>query len=145
MCSSDLNRAPALDGAYEVYLDGKKVADTDDTEYTFENLSIGKHTAGVIASYTSGKTEMSTVDFDVDYETGIQTAAVNEFRMSVDGRRLTVKGEHTAVKAFAADGAARDVTRIADGVYSLGSLPAGVCVITVETAGGTKTLKIVLR
>lgn len=143
--ANGINRAPALDGAYEVYLDGKKVTDTDDTEYTFENLSIGKHTAGVIASYTSGKTEMSTVDFDVNYETGIQTAVTNEFRMSVDGRRLTVTGEHSAVKAFAADGAARDVTRIADGVYSLGALPAGVCVITVETPGGQKTMKIVLR
>ncbi len=140
-----INRAPALEGAYEVYLDGKKVADTDDTEYLFESLATGKHTAGVIASYTSGKTEMSTIDFDVNYDTGILTDVTTEFRMSVDGRRLTVKGEHTAVKAFAADGAARDVARIADGVYSLGALPAGVCVITVETADGPKTLKIVLR
>lgn len=141
----NINRAPALDGAYEVYLDGVKVADTDDTEYVFENLANGKHTAGVIASYTSGKTEMSTIDFDVNYDTGIATAVTGEFRMSVDGRRLTVTGAHTGVKVFAADGAARDVTRIAEGVYSLGALPAGVCVISVETASGVKTMKVVIK
>lgn len=59
-------RMPSLDGAYEVYLDGELVANTDETQYYFDNLTAGKHTAGVIASYTSGKTAMSTIDFEVD-------------------------------------------------------------------------------
>ncbi len=59
-------RMPSLDGAYEVYLDGQLVANIDSTQYYFDNLTVGKHTAGVIASYTSGKTAMSTIDFEVD-------------------------------------------------------------------------------
>lgn len=140
-----ISRMPALEGAYEVYLDGNKVADTDDTEYLYENLTNGKHTAGVIASYTSGKTEMSTIDFNVSYDTGISVVASSEFRMSVDGRRLTIQGEHGAVKAFAANGAAGNVTRISDSVYSLATMSAGVCIITVDTANGQKTLKVVLK
>lgn len=67
-------RMPSLDGAYEVYLDGELVSNTDDTQYYFNNLTVGKHTAGVIASYTSGKTAMSTIDFEVD-AAGISSVA----------------------------------------------------------------------
>lgn len=48
------SRMPALDGAYEIYLDGNKVAQQDETEYEFTNLSAGTHTAGVRSAYTSG-------------------------------------------------------------------------------------------
>lgn len=65
-------RMPSLEGAYEVYLDGELVAHTDDTQYCFDGLTVGKHTAGVIASYTSGKTAMSTIDFEVD-ATGVSS------------------------------------------------------------------------
>ena len=57
-------RSPALEGLYEVYLDGQKVADTDDTEYVFRHVTPGYHIAGVLASYTSGKTLMSTIEFE---------------------------------------------------------------------------------
>lgn len=88
---------------------------------------------------------MSTIDFNVSYDTGISVVASSEFRMSVDGRRLTIQGEHGAVKAFAANGAAGNVTRISDSVYSLATMSAGVCIITVDTANGQKTLKVVLK
>lgn len=71
-------RMPSLDGAYEVYLDGKKVAQQDETEYKFTGLTPGKHTAGVIASYTSGDTEMSTIDFEVSPSDGISTISVSD-------------------------------------------------------------------
>ena len=59
-------RAPSLDGAYKVYLDGELVEQVDDRQYLFEGLASGEHTAGVIASYTSGDTEMSTIIFQVE-------------------------------------------------------------------------------
>ena len=59
-------KAPSLSGAYEVYLDGMKVEDTDETTHLFTGLSNGQHVAGVKASYTSGVTEMSTVTFDIN-------------------------------------------------------------------------------
>ena len=61
--SGRVEKSPALEGQYEVYLDGEKVADTDETSHIFTNLSQGRHVAGVLASYTSGKTEMSTIEF----------------------------------------------------------------------------------
>lgn len=79
---------PSLDGAYEVYLDGELVASTDDMQYYFDGLTVGKHTAGVIASYTSGKTTMSTIDFEVD-ATGVS---------SITGRQDESKAEFYNIK-----------------------------------------------
>lgn len=73
---SQLKRSPALEGQYEVYLDGVKVADTDETSYVFAHLSQGHHTAGVLASYTSGKTAMSTIDFESSAVDGIEYFAL---------------------------------------------------------------------
>lgn len=71
-------RAPSLDGAYKVYLDGELVGQTDDKQFTFENLDGGLHTAGVISSYTSGDTQMSTIEFYVDKEiVGIENINAN--------------------------------------------------------------------
>ncbi len=70
------HRMPALEGQYEVYLDGRKVGNTDETNYVFSHLSQGHHTAGVLASYTSGKTEMTTIDFDCQLIDGVQYVAL---------------------------------------------------------------------
>lgn len=59
-------RAPSLVGAYKVYLDGELVEQVDDRQYHFEGLASGEHTASVIASYTSGDTEMSTITYQVE-------------------------------------------------------------------------------
>lgn len=85
---NNVRRMPSLDGAYEVYLDGELVASTDDTQYYFDGLTVGKHTAGVIASYTSGKTTMSTIDFEVD-ATGVS---------SITGRQDESKAEFYNIK-----------------------------------------------
>ena len=137
-------RMPALDGAYEVYLDGNKVTDTDETTYLFTNLSGGDHTAGVIASYTSGKTEMSTIDFNVDIPTGM-TNVKSEMKVSVDGQRLSIKGEYTDVQVFSNDGKAMRISRVADGLYNLSGLPAGVYVVSVKTANGVRTMKATIK
>ena len=137
-------RMPALEGAYEVYLDGEKVTDTDETNYLFENLRNGTHTAGVIASYTSGKTEMSTIDFVVDAPTGLASVK-GEMRVSLDGRRLNIKGEYTNVMVYANDGKMVHINRVADGLYSLNGLPAGVYVVSVKTANGVKSMKATLK
>ena len=137
-------KAPALDGAYEVYLDNVKVADTDENSYLFQNLRNGDHTAGVIASYTSGKTEMSTIDFTVDVPTGM-TAVKSELKVSVDGRRLSIKGDYRDVQVYSNDGKMMRISRIADGVYNLNSLPTGVYVVNVTTANGTKSMKAAVK
>ncbi|MBO4812003.1 MAG: carboxypeptidase regulatory-like domain-containing protein [Prevotella sp.] len=141
-----MSKAPALDGAYEVYLDGAKIADTDATQYLLENLTDGIHTAGVIASYTSGKTEMSTIDFPVGNATvGIGAAKASMLKVSVDGRLLTIEGDYEQVSVLRPDGVAERINRVGNHVYDLSALPAGVYVINVTTANGQKTLKVTLK
>ncbi len=106
------HKMPALEGQYEVYLDGQKMGDTDETNYVFSHLTQGRHTAGVLASYTSGKTEMTTIDFDCNLIDGVPSVAfeTQQTRKAFDlqGRRverasqkgvyIVTDGEHT-VKA----------------------------------------------
>ena len=137
-------KAPALDGAYEVYLDNVKVADTDETSFLFDNLRKGTHTAGVIASYTSGKTEMSTIDFTVDVPTGIANVK-GEMKVTVDGKRLTVKGDYSDVQVFSNDGKAVRISKVADGLFSLNGLSPGVYLVSVKTTNGVKTMKATIK
>lgn len=51
---------------YEVYLDGIKVAETAETNYKFDNLSIENHVAGVKAVYVTGGSQLKTIDFNVE-------------------------------------------------------------------------------
>lgn len=49
---------------YTVYLDGEEVASGIMEEtYTFQNVSVGEHTAGVKAVYTSGESEVAEMSF----------------------------------------------------------------------------------
>ena len=90
-------RMPALEGQYEVYLDGRKVADTDATNYVFSHLTQGRHTAGVLASYTSGKTEMTTIDFECSLIDGVPSVALATQQTGqvydLQGRRVGSMGQ----------------------------------------------------
>ena len=52
---------------YNVYLDGvEKATGIQSANYTFENVPAGIHTAGVKAIYSSGESEMVTMEFFMD-------------------------------------------------------------------------------
>jgi len=52
---------------YNVYLDGNQVASgIQGTSYTFQNVPVGQHTAGVRAVYTSGQSSIQTISFNMD-------------------------------------------------------------------------------
>ena len=96
-----VRRMPSLDGAYEVYLDGVKVAQQDETEYEFTNLSVGKHTAGVKSSYTSGESTMSTIEFTVSNTDGIEKVTTNgnapvEY-YNINGQKVGAEQAHSGV------------------------------------------------
>lgn len=69
-------QAPSLQGSYQVYLDGQLVGQTDDKQYYLSELSAGEHTAGVVATYASGNTEMTTITFTIDSTDGIEELRV---------------------------------------------------------------------
>lgn len=141
---SPIMRSPSLDGLYEVYLDGNKVAQQDATTYTFSNLTSGKHTAGVIASYTSGKTEMSTIDFSVD-ASGIATVEDGGLNISVDGKIITVNGAYDRLEVFSTSGMAVSMTENAQGCYNMGNVPAGVYIIKVYVGSKVSTMKFTVK
>lgn len=76
---------------YELYLDGTKVGDSFETSYTFADLSAGVHTLGVVAVYTSGNSEMATIQIECVPATGIRSieteASAPEF-YDLLGRRV---------------------------------------------------------
>lgn len=142
--NSSAHRSAALDGLYEVYLDGEKVAQQDETEYIFAGLTAGNHTAGVLASYTSGKTEMSTIDFYID-PTGIATINGTGRKAVIDGRTLTIDGNYDRVALYATSGAAMRITKTGDGTYSLGNIAPGAYLLSVSSNGKAETIKITVK
>ena len=72
----------------------------DDKQYYFEGLTSGEHTAGVIASYTSGDTEMSTITFSVEGPDNIETIRTEQTETSaydLYGRRVDVGQASTII------------------------------------------------
>lgn len=135
------HRSPSLDGLYEVYLDGEKVAQQDETEYVFSNLAAGRHTAGVIASYTSGKTEMSTIGFEVDLS-GIVTGIHEDLNISLDNQTLTISGDYDDLHIFSVDGKACRPVKVNSGEYDMSGFGSGVYIINVTVDGRTETFKV---
>ncbi len=53
----------AIEGVmYEVFVDGKKIDTTDKCSYKVSGLTNEAHTAGIVAIYPSGKSEMTVID-----------------------------------------------------------------------------------
>lgn len=86
------NRMPAPAGAYEIYLDGEKVSQQNETQYEFTGLSAGTHTAAVRSAYTSGFSPLSTIDFTIstaDNIVGLSTPGnAPAQRYNLNGQKL---------------------------------------------------------
>ena len=137
-------KSPAIDGLYEIYLDGEKVAQQDETQYTFTGLSSGIHTAGVLASYTSGKTEMSTIDFEVT-STGINTIAGSEMNISIKDGKLTVSGGCDKVEMFNVNGSMIPVSKTDSATYNVGNVTPGVYMLRITKGNNVKTIKTIIK
>lgn len=120
-------RAAGSATAYDVYLDGSKVTSTAETTHLFENLTAGTHTAGVVARYASGDTEMSTINFDIqlsgtDLTTG-ETLAVRACDGTItvtgssDGERIDLIRPDGTILATAISTGAPVVIHAPQGIY----------------------------
>lgn len=136
------HKSPALEGLYEVYLDGVKVAQQDQTEYLFTGLSEGNHTAGVIASYTSGKTEMSTIEFSVNTGTGISAVENSGRKVYIENGMLTINGSYDRVQMASVDGKVIPVNKTGEHVFSLTGVPSGVYILSIYDKGKSSVMKI---
>lgn len=108
--------------SYDVYLDNRMLANTTETEYLLQNLADGNHTAGVVARYASGDTEMATVDFTVT------TSGIDE----ISGEVIKVRATQGAIKVSGAS--AGNFIRI----YR----PDGVCVATATSEGSPLSITV---
>lgn len=102
---------------YEIYLDGTKVAETKDRSYKFTDLSLGDHTAGVVAVYNSARTTMKTIEF----------VTTNKYIVNITncpGGTLSVKSGNTTITNGMGVNANTPLTITAtpDGGYNLTSL-----------------------
>lgn len=98
-------RAAGKAVSYDVYLDGQKLTTTSETQYLLENLTEGKHTAGVTAHYASGDTEMATIDFSIA-SSGISEISGTALSVNAGRGTITVSGapSGTAVIIYRPDG-----------------------------------------
>lgn len=85
---------------YEVYLDGEYVEQTVNKEFEFRNLSNGKHIAGVKAIYTTGESEMSTIEFALPV--GVDDVTAKNIRLYPNpaSNKMFVDGDYSSLKIF---------------------------------------------
>lgn len=118
--------------SYEVYLDGSMTASTSETQYLLQNLSEGRHTAGVKSRFASGLTEMTTAEFSVDMS-GIGSVGDAAERITVDGRRVDVATAPGCVTIYSVDGRTVYSAHTACGNITT-ELPAGVYIVKTPVA-----------
>lgn len=118
--------------SYEVYLDGSMTATTAETQYLLQNLSEGRHTAGVKSRFASGLTEMTTAEFSVDMS-GIGSVGDAAERITVDGRRVDVATAPGCVTIYSVDGRTVYSAHTACGNITT-ELPAGVYIVKTPVA-----------
>ena len=135
-------KAPAKDGVYEVFLNGKKVAQTSSREYLFQNLEAGTYTAGVRRAYTSGFSGMAYIDFTLDKgvdNSGIETAETdNGIFLHYSNHTLTIDGEFNECRIFDASG--MTVMTTTEAKTNLGTLAPG---LYIAKAIGGKSASVI--
>ena len=121
-----VNRAPGQVVRYEVYLDGNKVGDTTDTQYLLENISDGKHIAGVKSVYASGASEMAQVNINVGVS-GVDNVVSGGVAIISDNGTITVTGVSADTEVAVYDMSGRSYPVVVDADHAsaaVGATPA---------------------
>ena len=95
---------PVNVNGYEVYLDDTKVADTDDTEYTFTELADGTHTAAIVQKFATGNSEPLEITFSIG-STGVDNVAATMLSIYVYGETLYINGDYSHAMVYSTSGA----------------------------------------
>jgi hypothetical protein len=141
----DKNGAKSFTG-YTVYLDSEEneVAEgITDTQYLFEGLADGTHTAGVKAVYTSGESEIVWSDEFVVENSGIDANSLAAIRLYPNPftDEITINKPATVKHIQIMNVTGQKVKAIVGGSkISTGELSSGVYFVTVETVTGEKAV-----
>lgn len=136
---------------FKVYCDGTFIAETEDTSYRFENLSVGTHLLSVKAVYRVSESDMSeAISVDIEDASHYATVKMNvttNNKLSADG--LTVNYINISTGKQTSD-------VIANGVSQLKSLEKGSYLVNISadyyesynenlTLDGDKELNVILK
>lgn len=125
-------RAPGKVLKYEVYLDGNKLTETNETQFLLKNLSTGTHSAGVKSVYASGATEMAQVNFLV-LTSGIDEIASDGYVVNAHNGIIEISGVSAEDHIIVADMSGRTypVTQLSEKARaSVGS--SNLCAVSIN-------------
>lgn len=131
----------AIDGVtYEIYIDGDKIGTTDQCSYKVTGLTDEAHTAGVIAVYPSGKSEMITT---VISPSAVKSAICDD---------IQVYGNNGKLHVTVANPATVTVTGLTGQLIAEQPCTASLCmnlgqgcyIVTVRQNGSANSYKVIL-
>lgn len=139
-------RVPAIPVEYEVYLNGKMITTTQETEYKFTELVNGTYQAGVRSVYSSAKSEMETIDFVVS-TLGMESPLENNITLYPNPvkNRLHIEGIYDQAEILSITGTSLGVYDISQPVINVENLDEGVYLLKITHKGGIALHKFVVR
>lgn len=139
-------KASQPDGAFEVFLDGVKIAKTNENTLLLPNLTKGKHTAGVRATYTSGYTNTINVDFNIETSgIGDNSPDVISIYPNPTSDYLFIKGKYTDVKLYTINGSLVNNQVDIEGKINVKNLATGIYLLKVYDNNKVSTHKVVIK
>lgn len=139
---------PSYDGVvkYEVYLDGEKVGETAETQFTLTGVKDGRHTVGVRAVYGAGNSEIAEQEF-VAGDIAVSDAACDSFSVYPNPAReyVNITGGFDSIEVFDISGTL--VTRYGSETRSINvsDWAKGVYMFKAYSAEGTAVRKVVVE
>ena len=139
-------RVPAIPVEYEVYLNGKMITTTQETEYKFTELVNGTYQAGVRSVYSSAKSEMETIDFVVS-TLGMESPLENNITLYPNPvkNKLHIEGIYDQAEILSITGTSLGVYDISQPVINVENLDEGVYLLKITHKGGIALHKFVVR
>lgn len=128
---------------YNVYLDGKLVAETTENSFMLENIPEGKHEAAVTQVFATGESAKLGIDF-VSAGSNLDNAVTVDTYAYVSNKILYIEGEYKNAEVCNTAG-----MKVAD-VYGKQSadvsfLPDGIYLVKIETDNGLRISKVVVE
>ncbi len=130
---------------YEVYLDGEKLTDTQDTRFSLTGLSKGSHTAGIVQKFATGKSEPLEIEFEIG-GSGIKgTSTGDGIRIYSYDDMLYIAGDYETAMIYNAAGTTvmqldgesqADLSALSNGIY---------IVRAIDKAGNATVQKIAIK
>lgn len=129
---------------YEVSLDGKKLADTEDCSYML-NPGAGEHYAEIKAVYASGESAPAKIVFGESGVNGVQTDKIGVWPNPAPGY-TDVRGEFRRAVLYDLSGRALRAFDGSDSRLDLGGVQSGIYLLVIEPVSGkSQTVKLTVK